>query len=861
MVAPADTGQISDSLHLLYEPGHVYELRIPHTSKGTASGYYNDFDALARAAAKWSGKVAGVYATLNPVLPQLLARSSNHERYYVKKEDCTFDQDVLLRRRVGLDFDPVRAAGISSSDEEHQAAIRAAQKCRAWLSGLGWPDPLFADSGNGAHLVYGVDLPNDEQSHELIASLLEAVAARCNTEAVKVDTSVANASRIWKLYGTLAAKGDPLPDRPHRVARILQAPDALEPVPFKRLDAVAEMAREAKRAAAAERTANSNKNGHAKGHDDKWARTALEKEVEGLRSAESGDRNNHLFRSAAALAEIVSAGRLSEWEVKNALEDAAHSMGLDRDPNCGPGQIKSTIDSGFAHGMRNPRGPKDEGRKTNTANTNGYHAGSVPPFSPPGVAPSEATDQDPTEELLIEAPLSDAGNAECFEAVYGEIFRYDHNRKKGEGWLEWDGGCWHRDENGAARRAALRVIRRRKAAAATIENESTRKKHLAYAVASENDHKREAMLRTASTLNTFTTTISQYDRDPWIAATRNGTLDLRTGALREPLRADMLTMRLGTRVDPEARPDRWLRFLAEVFDNDQELIAYLQRAIGYSLTGSIREQKMFFLVGDGSNGKSTFLSILNALLGDYAATAAFTTFDNDRRSDSTNDLARLKGRRMVTVVETNEDRKLDEARIKSVTGGDAITCRFLFCEEFEYVPTYKLWMAVNHKPLIRGTDRGIWRRIQLIEFNQIFVDKKPSERLLDGERRQDKNLEAQLISELPGILNWALEGLRLWLEDGLGESAAIIRATEGYRKESDLVGQWFLDHAYVSPGEFTIASEAYTSFAAWCKSFGYPTMSQTSFGRNLATKGYQPERLRHQRGYRGFILSSSLNDD
>ncbi len=228
---------ISRFLSLQHEPGEVVELRVPSTSRGTQSGYFSDVGLLAQAVAMLNGKVPGVYATLNPVRPELLARGANKVNVYAKH--TTSDADILQRRWIPVDFDPVRPAGISSTEKEHTAALDRAQLCREWLRSQGWPDPIFADSGNGAHLLYRVDLPNDPNSTEVVKRCLQALDLRFSDEKVSVDVSTFNAGRIWKVYGTMAAKGASTPERPHRMAEILEFPPQIESVLPSLLSAVA----------------------------------------------------------------------------------------------------------------------------------------------------------------------------------------------------------------------------------------------------------------------------------------------------------------------------------------------------------------------------------------------------------------------------------------------------------------------------------------------------------------------------------------------------------------------------------------------------------------------------------------------
>ena len=236
------TEVIRPALDVVLEPGSVAELRVLKVgghSKNTASGYYNDFDKLAEAAAEWSGRVPGVYVTLNPVLPALLARRAN--RFVEWAGTTTQDNGILERRWLPLDFDAVRPSGISSTDAQHEAALERAKECRDWLVGLGFsPNSLvLADSGNGAHLLVRLDLPNDDESTALVNRCLKAADLYLSDDTVKVDCGVGNAARIWKVYGTLAAKGDSTADRPHRPAALMEFPKRQKVAPHELLERLA----------------------------------------------------------------------------------------------------------------------------------------------------------------------------------------------------------------------------------------------------------------------------------------------------------------------------------------------------------------------------------------------------------------------------------------------------------------------------------------------------------------------------------------------------------------------------------------------------------------------------------------------
>jgi putative DNA primase/helicase len=263
------------------------------------------------------------------------------------------------------------------------------------------------------------------------------------------------------------------------------------------------------------------------------------------------------------------------------------------------------------------------------------------------------------------------------------------------------------------------------------------------------------------------------DTDPLLLNVNTGTIDLRTGHQHPHDRGDLITKLAPIDYDPHAKAPAWQAFLDRVLEGDQALAELLRRAVGYSLTGTTGEQVLFILHGAGANGKSTFLEILRALHGDYGQQAPPELLV-DRRNIIPNDVARLPGVRCLAAAESGEGGRLNESLVKSLTGGDTVAARFMRGEWFEFTPQFTPWLATNHKPTIRGTDEGIWRRIRLIPFN---VTIPPDQR--------DPDLPAKLRAELPGILNWALEGCLAWQADGLTNPAAVEEATAEYRAEQD----------------------------------------------------------------------------
>lgn len=426
---------------------------------------------------------------------------------------------------------------------------------------------------------------------------------------------------------------------------------------------------------------------------------------------------------------------------------------------------------------------------------------------------------------------TDLGNAELLHARHGQDIRYCETVG---GWLWWDGSRWTRRADLRLGHLANLSARARLAAASGSWDlgDEKRKKQIAWALQSEGASKRAACLDQARTIPGVAIESDQLDADPWLLAVGNGTLDLRTGRLGPHEREHLITRLVPVEYDPDATCPRWLAMLDRILV-EPDLIAYVQRAIGYSLTGSVREQCFFLLHGTGRNGKSTFVDTINALLGEYAQRADFETFLNKNRGDGPrNDLARLAGARFVHSSEADEGRRLAEALIKDLTGDEPITARFLHREYFDFRPTHKLWLAANHLPKIRGTDEGIWRRVHLIPFTVRIP-----------EAEQDRDLSHKLQCELPGILAWAIRGCLEWQREGLRPPEAVRGATQEYREEMDTLGKFLGEHTVSNPRSFAPAGKLYEAYKLWAEGCGEFVLTQTMFGRQMSQRGYARRKI------------------
>jgi putative DNA primase/helicase len=430
---------------------------------------------------------------------------------------------------------------------------------------------------------------------------------------------------------------------------------------------------------------------------------------------------------------------------------------------------------------------------------------------------------------------SDLGNAELFADRHSDRLRHVKERRL---WLTWEAGRWRSDTTGAAERAAKALARERLRAAADVEGEDERKKAVMWAMTSQSDTRIRAALSLATTETPIVLRADDLDRDPFLLACANGTLDLRSGELRRPDPDDLITLGNDVAYDPDATCPRWDRFLEEVFDEDEELIGFVQRLAGYSLSGDVREQIVAVLHGGGNNGKDTLIKPLMRVVGEQAETSPMDTFTRVRDRAVRNDLARLHRARLVIASESAEGRRLDEPTIKLVSGGGRVAARFLYGEFFEFTPQFKVWLITNHRPRVEGDDDAIWRRLRLIPFNVSFLG------------REDKELDGKLEAELPGILAWAVRGCLEWQRDGLGLPPAVEQATREYRVDEDVLGTFIAERCIledeIQPAELR---EAYDAF---CSEIGERQLTAAVFGKRLARRGIRREGPNG--AYRGITL-------
>lgn len=443
--------------------------------------------------------------------------------------------------------------------------------------------------------------------------------------------------------------------------------------------------------------------------------------------------------------------------------------------------------------------------------------------------------------------FDDTGNAQRFVDLFGDKVRYCYTDKR---WLWYDGRKWCTDMTGAVKRLADKAVACMSAELKVYEQTDadegtdmakTFEKHMK---SSRSNKSKNAMLN--EVMHHVPILPSQLDRYKAALNTPGGVIDLKSGALAPHDPKNYFTKITAVEYSENADCPRWTAFLDDIFGGDKDLIRYVQKAVGYSLTGATSEQCAFFLYGTGRNGKSTFLDIIRDIFGDYAANIQPETImvRSNQSTAINSDIARLKGARLVTSVEPNEGVRINEGLLKQLTGDDTVTARKLYGDEFEFKPEFKLWMATNHKPVIRGTDTGIWRRIHMIPFTCVILEGKV-----------DRRLKYKLAAEMTGIFRWAVEGCLLWQKEGLKMPRAVLEEVREYRREMDVISAFVEDKCTVGKGLSVKSSQLFAAYLNWAEQNNEYRMSSTKFGMELA-KRFEKVRTRGGIYFNGLSLNN-----
>lgn len=793
-----DRAAISAAVSLLTHgsPGIIEVRAFGCKGQGTISGYFDQdhLRDLTTGVTRIGSEATGIYVTLNPVDPKLIARYSNHLQ--PRAAHATSDKDVVQRMWLPIDIDAVRPSGISANDEEKERAKRRASEVRQFLISEGFPEPIAADSGNGFHLLFRIDLPQDDGS--LVERCLKGLAFVFNDQDVIIDASIGNAARIWKLYGTVVRKGDNVPERPHRLAKVLHVPEVLEVTPKELLKRIADLAPQAPMEPASRRRQQSD-------FDlSKWMQERCP-DAFGPLAWPSGQKwifpicpwNSAHTNRAAFVVQFQNGG----------IAAGCHHNGCD------------------GNDWRALRALREPGWK---------------PYQNVGERPS------PVIQVVSESeewPYSfdDHGDADYMAATQGHRLRFCDLTDQ---WYIWDGIRWAPDNTLGIIRIAVETAKQMLIDVGSLSEIKVRKDAAYRAMRLQEMRHLNRLISELRAWKSIAVTPNEFDQDPWVINCMNGTVDLRTGKLKDHNPADNISKLAPVDYNPEAVHSLWEDLLQRVTGGSEEIHNYLQKAAGYSLTGSTREEKIFILVSQGGGGKTSFLETMAVAMGDYAMPAEQGTFlRRAAPGGHSEDVATLAGARLVLATELGKGR-LAEEFVKRITGGEAIRASRKHGHSFSFRPQFTLWIAAQVGPSTDGADSGMWRRLRKIPWVPIVNgDETVKERLL-GEKEAH---EAALAWMVKGCLNYQNEGLK--------ETEAVVQATEAYRQENNSFIEYQSEYCSVGPWHWVRSDDLRKDYEIWCRGMGYEPIGGRVWADALRQLGCSPKsrkiRGRVIRGWQG----------
>jgi len=449
--------------------------------------------------------------------------------------------------------------------------------------------------------------------------------------------------------------------------------------------------------------------------------------------------------------------------------------------------------------------------------------------------------QEETKEYPIRS-YDDTGNADRFIDRYGHLYKHSYITNK---FYIYDGQKWKVDDRGAIRKLIdemIESIKNEKVIhSEDVTEEEAREAFQKYYKKTRGTQSKKNIMN--ELMHRKTVTPDEFDKDDMLLNVANGYVDLTSRELYKHDINRMFSQIANTDYSEKMQPAVWLDFLNDIFAGDQEVIRYIQKALGYSLTGSTREQVMFILFGKGRNGKSIFVETIAEILGDYSNNMQAKSLMVKKNDNVNTDIARLSKARFVTSSEPNEGFRFDEGLIKQITGGDKVTARFLYAEEFEYTPKFKIWVSTNHKPIIRGTDDGIWRRLVLIPFDVQIPEEKV-----------DKDLKYKLLREAPAILNWMAEGAYMWMREGLELPEKLKDAGQTYRTEMDVVEQFIQEKCKRAEDVRETGKALYEEYKKWADENNEYKMDKNKFGKKLKEK-FRSKKMNNGVNYLGVELT------
>jgi P4 family phage/plasmid primase-like protien len=841
------TGYIAERFDRMFAPGEVHELRVLEAdgrSNKTPIGFFDDYSKMAKDAARWSGRGLGVYVTMNPIQPDLLARSYNQVNEWSKTGNGSGNDHATRRKWILIDADPKRGEydtkGISSTDEEHERALAKTEEVKTFLVDVrGWAKPLKADSANGGHLPFRVDHEVSDKTTELHDKVLAVLADRFDDDFVKIDQSVSNAGRIWKVYGTKACKGSHVEGfRPHRYAKVEldDIPDFDQIVTIEQMQSLVDDL-----APKMEDPPPADTKTRAKFNLEDWM---------AKNSIDARDPKPH-------------DGTGQKWILNVCPFNSDHVTGAAIFRN-GNGKLgfKCHHDGCKGRGWQDLRtfkdGPKESRYQSSTPNTTDYKAGFGDANSIGDLLGGDGINA--YNASLTTFAQDDHGNAECLIRGYPNKYVFTDSH----GWLGWNGKYWDRKRAELLLEADIVKVMQDRQSALRERGDDPRGPIMPF---SRNVNGTKNLVKSRPGI---AHDIEDFDKDHLMLNCQNGLINLRDGQLHPHSPDQKMTQMIPVEYDPALVNDEkswawWHDWLSRTAKGGVDDAVWLRRAVGYSITGLTKEEVLFYIYGPTRSGKGTFTETILAMLGrPLSEEIGFDVFTRKSDGNSQNfDLAPLKPCRFIAASESNSYERFNEAKVKSLTGGNLINCAFKHKTPFSYRPQFKVWLSSNEPINATADDDAVWHRLRVIEFPH--SQKGTEDR---GMKHRFRTPEA-----LKAVLAWAVRGALEWQNDGLGEPPSMIAAKSAQRAALDTV-QTFLDDIaehpdktyagkdtgyqgdgeeikpYLYQGEDeTIKTYAdnwiaprtglYQSYVAWCKDNGVPPKAQRGLTTALTRKGYE----------------------
>lgn len=775
--------------------------------------------------------------------------------------------DVLAYRFLAIDIDnkPSNGQRCSAMEAELQEVEKVADIVKRDLVERGLSTPLKVCSGNGYLLLFPISLTNTAEHQALMGALADVLAAKYNNAYCEIDTAVVkDPSRVCGLVGTMNRNRPQIADdgRIWRVRTVVGEYPNRAPVSesaFKTFahafiaeqggDAISDASQTvaplvkntvvATPIAVAPTIVPSIKDDGADCRQalNRWAVAYLAK-CAPANEGQHGDDKTFNTAGHLAAARCHHGIGLSEHGVLMLMEEHYN-------PKCSPPwestDLAKKVRSAFSNGT--PRACKtvdctDEVSTVAPSNTN--ETATV----------AASTNNDGTNGPFTD----DVGNARAFLQRYGQNIIYVPLWKA---WLIWDGKRWARDNKDDVKKMAVHFVEHDMMEIfKTIKDGDKQRNYLRWMSQSRASFKVDAMLSVVQKL--IGEDPSMFDRDGNLLNVENGTIDLSDGTLRPHRQSDYIIKLARVRFDPTATAPTWLKFIDRIFQDADgktqlEVIEYIQRAVGYSMTADIVAQCLFVLWGGGRNGKTTFVEAILSMMGEYAIVGQQSLLlADDKFKQNAEDEANLQGVRFASCSEINNGQRFDEAKIKRLVGTSKIRARRLYESSFEFDATHKLWLDCNHKPKVLNNDEGVWRRIKLIPFlQQIPLNER------------DEKLSEKLRAESSGILNWCLQGLRAWRADGkLHEPRAVSDAVNEYRCESDNFGQFLSDCIEPNDAERTPTDDVYRAYIRWLDYNGLKgTLSKIEFGKRMRERNYPSKPFNGKRCFVGLSVKGDGHAD